>query len=440
MNCPYRHVIRDDDGTDLPNSGFVNMDLLDVIAPNHFAVCINSTKRCLEHKSQHFENHDEKWTRFEENLSAHYSNGQREKHHPIEIGDMCLIFHENRPKRCRVLSKSKKIVCVYLIDIGRVRNFSEDNLYHLDAAFQYFPPKAVEMFVLGYEPSDFNPTWLPEAKQYVERMMKSIQQHRKTKNYLQAEVLKSFERTLIVKDLKIMYKGKTLRFKAIDKCLIKLRVAIETPIKLHDALSVSESEGSEHWTANSENQDLTTIVNTKKMANVKRLVIAVESTASTDEFNTTPREQSQSVSANESVHSDAVSFNHFEETMAPPNSAAISENDVTKMLCSDELDARLKHSDEIEWDELITQNILAPISAVPSLDEIFGSLPEDVQSADVLSPIKCENTSAAAIKKPASDENDWLIDLSDSDNNDANIVSPSPFAHIRVINSIDDLL
>lgn len=437
MSCPYRHVLTDCEETGLPEFGFVNMDLLDVISPSHFAVRVVSYKRCLDHKSRPVENHDAKWVRFYEKLSDFYSNGRREKHFPTEVGDMCVIFHQSQPKRCRVMSKSKKNICVYLIDIGRVRNYHEDNLYRLDAEFHDFPSQAVEIFVLGYEPSDSNPEWLPEAKQRVVHMMKSIKEQRKSENYLQAEVLKTFERTLIVKDMKMMFRRKNqLKYKAIGQTLVKNRIADIAPIKLHDIFVDSESDASEQWTVNSEIQDAT-VVNRAATINLR---VAVDLSPSSNGFSLTPREESKTTSADASIHSEAFSYDAFEEPVAPPNSAIILDGGVAEFVGNDEFDAAmgLKHSVEMEWDEPIAHDFPAPVSAGPSLDEIFGSLPEDVQAADVLLPFICGNNSVDADVKPAVEECNWLIDFSDNENNGANYITPSPFTNVRVINSIDD--
>lgn len=236
MQCPYRHTLYNKcNNTFVPEYGYVNMDVLAVLAPNHFAVRVIGHKRLLQHKSKSVECLNYEWEEFDKRLREYYANASRENHDRIEIGDICLIFHQSQPKRCRILSIEKKRVSVFLVDVGRVRCYAPEQLYRLNEEFQDFPTQAIEVFVLGYVPADCNPKWLPEAKEYVEQMMRLINNQRKTQNYLQAEVIKAFERTLIVKDLKILFKAKhQLRLKSIDKNLVKCGFANERPIELHD--------------------------------------------------------------------------------------------------------------------------------------------------------------------------------------------------------------
>lgn len=245
MGCPYRHIAIQENETNVPHHGYVNMKLLDVLAPNHFSVQVLGHKRQTEHRSKPIECDwfDKEFTVFETTLRKHYARVERQKHDPIEVGDMCMIFHHNEPKRCRVLSKRKKNVKVYLIDTGRVRQYTVSHLYRLDEEFHDFPSKAIEVFVLGYLPSDCNPVWRSESKQAIENLLNKYYEKRDADNYLQAEVLTAFERTLIVKHLKIMFKGEQHhQSKSIEDYLVKIKVAQKVPIEIHKSIGSTSVE------------------------------------------------------------------------------------------------------------------------------------------------------------------------------------------------------
>lgn len=256
MQCPYRHTLYNNcNDTNVPElvDGYVNMELLGVLAPNHFAVRVIGHKRCLEHKSKSLQCLTSDWEQFDKQLREHYANAAREIHEPIEIGDMCLIFHQSQPKRCRVISMEKNCVSVFLVDIGRIRSYKPDQLYRLDDEFYDYPTQAIEIYVLGYLPSDCSPKWLPEANDYVKSLMNLMKEERRTQNYLQAEVIKGFERTLIVKDLKMMFKGKNqLAVKSVSKKLIKSGCASAVPVTLHEIFLEQNNESDNDTQINSE--------------------------------------------------------------------------------------------------------------------------------------------------------------------------------------------
>lgn len=446
MQCPYRHTLYNDcNDTFVPEYGYVNMQLLGVLGPNHFAVRVDGHKRRLEHKSKSLECLNSDWEQFDKKLREHYANVSRKHHDPIEIGDMCLIFYQSRPKRCRIISVANKRISVYLVDVGRIRCYAPDQLYRLDEEFQDFPTQAIEVFVLGYLPSDCNPKWLPEAKDYVLSMMRSMKEQRKTQNYLQAEVIKAFERTLIVKDLRILYKGKNeLRVKSIGQNLIKSGFATEAPIVLHD-IFMDDIYGSRDVTINSEMID-----NTVAPAINSRYAMQLSRTPSSDGICVTSLENYQNP-PNLTVAYSKVK-RHSESTT--PASLGIDENGASN---SDNTDAGIDLKlDEPEWDvidEKVIQNsnnevnaenthepvqetaadvvdrpfidfdfhvaangaIIDESNRMLSLDEIFGSLPECIQSTVVLQPIRCHSNAPKTSDNHQVEHEmtNWLIDFSE---------------------------
>lgn len=45
IECPYRHWLSGKDSTSVPEYGFVNMKLLEVLAPNHYSVQVNDNNK-----------------------------------------------------------------------------------------------------------------------------------------------------------------------------------------------------------------------------------------------------------------------------------------------------------------------------------------------------------------------------------------------------------
>lgn len=392
MNCPYRHVVISPNETMVPEYGFVNMELLEIISPNHFSVRITAHKRSKEHKSKPIENDNEKWLQFEKELCDYYTTERRENNRSVEIGEMCLIFHQNKPKRCRVLSKTKSTVSIYLIDTGRVRSYSVDDLYHLDNEFQYFPSQAIEVFALGYVPIDCNPNWLPESKQFVVKTMNSIKERRKTENYLQAQIIHAFERTLIVKDLKIVYKGKNqhkneYQWKCVGTNLIKCRFADKSAVVLHDVFE--NTDGNDNFERSNENSQLMSDVFTGTIRKDVNLTIPKPS----------------------ATHSEVFSVDSPSELIAPANSIVSLNNGAIDLIGIDQNDGEpaVIHTSDSEWNPFISDSLRTPLS----LDDIFGCPLDVVEKAEVLSPIKFSNSSIDVIKEPKYEK--WLIDFSDSE-------------------------
>lgn len=440
MKCPYRHTLYQNcNDTSVPEYGYVNMHLLGVLAPNHFAVRIDGHKRRLEHKSKSVECLNCDWEQFDKKLREHYANGSHQFHEPIEIGDMCLIFHQSQPKRCRVISMEKVHISVYLVDIGRIRSYTADKLYHLDDEFHDFPAQAIEVFVLGYLPADSSPTWIPEAKTYVEKVMRSMKEQRKTQNYLQAEVIKAFERTLIVKDLRIMYKGKNeLRAKSIGESLIKCGWATEAPIQLHDIFNDDIGNYSENGRMSVDSE----IIDNTVMPINSRYALQLSTAPSSDGIQVTslencenppilkmslPRIKRHSDSTTPASLDDALDSNAGIELKLdepqwdePDERITNTENvymnaethhDPPHQLAADDVDTPF-----INFDVCVTANreIIDETKHMLTLDDIFGSLPEYMQSSEVLQPIRCHRTGLPDDNHRADNSiTSWLIDFSD---------------------------
>ncbi|XP_055299568.1 uncharacterized protein LOC129567060 isoform X2 [Sitodiplosis mosellana] len=463
ISCPYRHILSDFDETCVPEYGFVNMELLEVLAPNHFAVRVIGHKRKLEHKSKPVENYDFERKQFERSLREYYSlDGSLEQADRIVTGQMYLYFYQNRPKRCRVVTQSKKAIQIYLIDDGKLRQCNEHELYSLDVDFEEFPSRAIEIFVSGYVPNDNNIKWLPEAKQFVERMMSSLRERDHNESYLQAEVIRCFDRRLIVRDLKILYKVQNqLQGKLIARSLIKFRMAEKAPLVLHNIFLDTPNSSQMESEAYTESRDDNGTTDQKDLAreqsiatqsvgiqnlstqSVDTQIVAATSIppAPVDIWNDLNSISQRYTSGYASAHSLAFDDDN-KQTMNIPLAPANSTVSLIEF-------GWPQNSSEIAFgygqtQSVFMKDVIQPVVAVasnPSVDEIFGSLPEDIQAAEVLSPIKCDSNQIDetdhGAQEPENQDN-WLIKFSDSDDEDSNI-EPSPFAYVRLINSYDDL-
>lgn len=448
ISCPYRHILCDYDMDDsfVPEYGFVNMELLEVLAPNHFSVRVIGHKRKLQHKSKPVENYESEWKQFDRSLRDYYSlEGSLEQPDGIITGQMYLYFHQNRPKRCRVVNQSKKVIQIYLVDDGKLRQCSERELYSLDYDFEDYPPHATELFVLGYAPNDNNNKWLPEAKQFVEHMMGSLKERDQNEGYLQATVIRCFDRRLIVQDLKILYKVKDqLKGKFVARSLIQFRMAKKVPIVLHDIFmdtpNSSQIESEPYTESREENgtTDQNEVVgvhsNTTQSASIQSVAVQSVPPPAVDtwnDLNSISHKHPLGYASTQSLTSNANNNNQPLNIPIAPANSNVSLIDIDQQQSSSEAALVL---DQI-------QSIQSAIASSTSIDEIFGSLPENIQAAEVLSPIKCDSIEIDEADHGAQqqeNQENWLIKFSDSDDEDSN-VEPSPFGYVRLINSYDDL-
>lgn len=443
--CPYRHtLLTNSDGllqndTQIPHSRvFVNMELINILAPNHFAVRLISWKCKLKHKSKPIEDLEPEHKQFERAFHDYYTcDESRERPPSILVGKMYMYLYRNRPKRCRVVSKSMKRLLIYLIDDGKMRKCSERDLYSMDEDFEDFPSRAVEMFVLGYAPNDYNNKWLPEASKFVENIMQTLAN--KNDSYLQAEVIRSFDRRLIVKDLKVLYKNEgRLLGKLLAENIIKFEFAVKKEIKLHpifmDTTASSNTESQSTTSA-----QLTTSNNGEPCSSYMSCAPSksdvdlkpITSPACLTKNSVNLIDISPGTTANSSTAVSVVDLNErrrFTNHLMEFTSQTIHE-----------LAAQSENSRNAD------ENGLSLMRPVSSLDEIFGSLPEHISAAmnsvQVLTPIKCTQlTDEIDSATHTNTEDECLISFSDNDSEDTNVdVQPSPFAYVRLIDSIDDL-
>lgn len=441
MECPYRHKLTDNNDTFVPNYGFVNMQLIEVLAPNHYTVRVLSHKRRLIHKSKPVDNFDKEFKQFDDTLCKFYAEEDNiRKPSQIVVGALYLVFSSIMPKRCRVISKSKKSIHIYLIDDGKAKRCNEKELFYLDEEFHTFPASAIEMFVLGILPSDSATDWLPEATPAVEHVMAPLKDVTRNDIYLQAEVIRTFDRTLIVKNLNILFKKRTgLELKAVSHHLIKYKLGHKVEsIALHEALtkptaflyamsemSTSDNEAVEFEDEmNKKNEEITANLNNSKGS----------STRSSISFDGFPNKKFR------------ISKGYGEEEMDAGGSRHDMVDEKERNGMVNEMDRNDMVHDLVNFEETnqlqtTSSNIRnSPIRSFPSLDEILGSLPDEIQSLEVLTPIQCSrsNISDTTPQTPQIDEEPMLIDLSDDTGSNNNLTIPSPFSHIHVISSIDD--
>lgn len=449
MECPYRHKLTDKNDTFVPNYGFVNMQLIEVLAPNHYTVRVLSHKRRLVHKSKPVNNFDDEFKQFDDTLCEFYAEEDNiRKPSQIVVGALYLVFSSIMPKRCRVVSKSTKSIRIYLIDDGKAKRCNENELFYLDEEFHTFPAQSIEMFVLGILPSDSATDWLPEATPAVEHAMAPLKDVTRNDIYLQAEVIRTFDRTLIVKDLNILFKKQTgLEIKGVAHHLIKYQLAYNVEsITLHEAftkptaclyamseISTSDNEAVEYEDEmNKKNDEITANLNISKGS----------STRSSISFDGFPNKKfripkgfgEEEMDANGSCH-DMVDEKE--------RNGMVHEKERNDMVHNKERHDTvhdLVHFEETNRLQTTSSNVRSsPIRSFPSLDEILGSLPDEIQSLEVLTPIQCSrsNITDTTPQTPQIDEEPMLIDLSD-DTGSNNLTIPSPFSHIHVISSIDD--
>lgn len=397
IDCPYRHFVTEYDDTFVPHYGFVNMQLIDVLAPNHFSVRVVSHKRQLKHKSKPVQHFDEQSNNFDHVLQTFYSDKQNlQKTSRVVVGDLYLFIYAESRTRCRVTSKSKKSVHIYLIDVGKKIRCTESDLFYLHDDFHTFPPGAVEMFVLDIVPCNLD--CLPEAKQVVKSLMHPLKEADQTDKYLQAEVITAFDRTLIVKDLKIIFKttNQLHKMKEVARTLIKLQLAdkvesiklpaaLKKPVKSLTELSELTSEAFAPDSFNSKKEDLALLLS--KNSNIHPTSSSPDSSNNFDEWPDKLKE-SQNVEKEEMTLRENFVSNWAREQIQMRNSFGQA--------------SASPHSDVASQHELVMEPVRSDaVSSLISLDDIFGSLPEDVQSSvEVLVPIQYARSDEVDATKP----------------------------------------
>lgn len=301
-------------------------------------------------------------------------------------------------------------------------------------------------------------------------MMVSLKEGDHDDSYLQAEVIRSFDRRLIVKDLKILYKvqGK-LQGKFIAQNLIKSRLADKAKIVLHDIFMETPNtsqNGSADLPSNTTWPESTVTLNHfyrkdlvhNELAQSEYSIQAsnpthgtvvqnnlMQSTPFASDDNWDNLYSGSNTSASLFASGLPMAVNRINRTTmnippAPANST-VSSIQAPK----DSSDAFFENALN-QSSRSIMNNTQSTVNvSVPSVDEIFGSLPEEIQAVEVLSPTKLESMKQIdeTDGKQEEEENqgNWLIQFSDSDddNEEDNSNEPSPFEYVRLINSYNDL-
>lgn len=246
FTCPYRHSLNKDDEQILPKHGFVKMRLLEVLAPNHYAVRIEQHRHSKDEKWQTFNEMGDTFTAFNEWLQQTYSTKTSKFAETIRLGDMYVIkcMPENEYRRCRVLAQNDKTakVTVYLVDFGQTMTCVPKQLLEMYKQLKVPQPKAIEIILLGIVPADCEREFSEIASKTIKCGFDSMKSP-ETNTYLSAEIQNAFDSTLLVKDLKLVNIERKESINIV-KSLIKIKCAIETPIKLHDIFHEREAKAS----------------------------------------------------------------------------------------------------------------------------------------------------------------------------------------------------
>lgn len=373
----------------------------------------------MKYKSRHIESAEQEWSVFKEEMRNYYSDEQyHEKVHSIDVGDLCLIFIQNEPKRCRILSIARNAVHIFLIDDGKSHQCMQMELFELHEDFKEFPAKAIEVFVLGIKPSQHNTKWLPEAKLHIESLMAALELQ-SAENYLQAEVLKAFERTLIVKDLKVISplwkKGNILANKRISKILIKRQLAVEAPINWHTIFNnTTECNSSSVYSESIPSNGRFSLASIDSLDDLCGSAVKIRRTSNIE---------------------SELEFGGQDSALV--NSAA-SLNDIFHN--SNEVDLLHSFNEPETFKQPTMSTNESMTNSSQSLDEILGgSAPESLHAVGVLTPIKTSQDLMDSANQEKS-YTEWLIKFDDNinGNTDEKEVMASPSANMRHINSIDD--
>lgn len=233
--CPYRHALKPHIECSLPKKGLAKFKLLEVLAPNHFALRLLAHRRRPTSSWQPF-NERTDWHQFNDAFVAYYTDERNFKVlSPIEISDLCVVFLDHEPYRCRVFQKPKNVVIVYLIDVGKTYGCNPTELLQLDAAFIDYPAQAIEVYLVDIKPIDSDPSWSSSVTYFVDNCCESLK-YGQSDDYITAEIVTSFEQTMLVENFKVnkvLSKEKRQQLTLAHE-LIKNRYAVRRQIVLHD--------------------------------------------------------------------------------------------------------------------------------------------------------------------------------------------------------------
>lgn len=431
VGCPYRHILVNENETGIKANYFINMKLIEVLAPNHFSVHVLGQKRRLEHKSKpvQTETLNVELNEMFKVIHEYYSDEEhREKPNIIEIGDMCIVCRDNNPERCCILSKSTKHAQVYLVDTGKTCKCLIADLHELDTDLKQFPSKIIEVFALGYAPSDKNPNWLPKTKKLIDYKMST----QINGTYFQAQVIEAFDRRLIVKDVKVLTKdGNRILGKYLIDDLIKYKMAESAPIKLHDIFQESPQR---HQVGPSDSEIIAQ--QSASTSNMDELQWkSLTSFPISSNISEEPQDDVPLQNHNNNNQMDANRESNRSSSTGYATQNQTSATSVNSIFCSIE---RIPLPDSPTFSDSEAYQMQSQCESITvDHSELLGSLSEDIQAGAVLLPIKCSSNDVT--DATCNYETDLLIDITECGIEEAKII-PSPFQNVRIINSIDDLL
>lgn len=219
------------------------MRLLNVLAPNHYAVQIEQHRHSKDAKWQTYNEMDEAFKSLNEWMQRTYATPNRKIDETVRLGDLYAIkcMPENEYRRCRVLAQNDKTaeVTVYLIDFGQTMTCTPKQLFELYKQLKAPQPKVIEMILLGMVPVDCEREFAESASKTINRCIDSMKTLT-TNIHLMAEIQNAFDSTLLVTDLKLVNIERKQSINIMIS-LTKNQYAIETPIQLHDIFHEREA-------------------------------------------------------------------------------------------------------------------------------------------------------------------------------------------------------
>lgn len=211
------------------------MKLIDILAPNHFAMKITSHRNQKTDEWIQLASNENGWQHFYTWLLEFYTKMENHiQHENACVGDICAVFKDASIYRCRILSlKPKSSTCkVYFIDLGLTARYETRELLRLNDEFGKFPPQIVEVFLLGIAPSDYERDFTPFAQYCTEKYCID-------KDHASAEIVIGIEHILLVKDMKLLDLNRKTATN-LARNLIKNKVAVETPVSLHSVFIAND--------------------------------------------------------------------------------------------------------------------------------------------------------------------------------------------------------
>lgn len=106
-NCRYRHLLTYADRSNvndlIPQNGIIRFHIIDIESPTKYSV------RLLESKSNTKWipiNESNEYLGFNMKFNSYYSDSDVHRiHHPMELGDLCVVIDNGKPYRCQIIQK-----------------------------------------------------------------------------------------------------------------------------------------------------------------------------------------------------------------------------------------------------------------------------------------------------------------------------------------------